>query len=73
MKKILTCIIEWVFKLWRLVLYICGMVAIICGAVGIISGDLGLIIFLECMVIIMLPRICDEAFKPLLEKDDKEN
>lgn len=75
MKKILTCIIEieWVSKLWRLALYICGMVALILEVTGVLHDGIGLLIFLDCMVVILLPRINDEVFKPLFEEDDKEN
>lgn len=73
MKKCISFIFKWFQKLWRLAIYICGMVAIICQAIGIAPDDLGLIIFLDCMVMIMIPRICDEAFKPLFEEDDEEN
>lgn len=73
MKKCIDFILKWFLKLWRLAFYICGMVALTCQAIGIAPDDLGLIIFLDCMVIIMIPRICDEAFKPLLEKDNEES
>ena len=72
-EKVVSFIIKWFKKLWRLAFYICGTVAVGCQAIGIAPNDLGLIIFLDSMVLIMLPRICDEAFKPLLEEDDKEN
>ena len=73
MKKCISFIFKWFQKLWRLALYIGGMVALICQVIGITPDDSGLIIFLDCMAIIMIPRICDEVFKPLLEEDDKEN
>lgn len=73
MKKWINFIIEWFQKLWRLVLYFGGMVALILEVTGVLHGWVGLAIFFDCMIFILMPLICDEAFKPLLEEDDKEN
>lgn len=66
-------VVEWFLKLWRLVLYIGGMVALILGVTGVLRGYLSLFIFFDCMIIILMPRICDAVFDPLLKRDDKEN
>jgi hypothetical protein len=73
MKKWISFIVEWFSKLWRLVLYIGGMIALILGLVDVFPSNLCLIVFLDCMVVILIPRICDEVLDPLLKKDDKEN
>jgi len=73
MKKWIYFISEWFQKLWRLVLYIGGMVALILAVIDVISSHSGLLIFFDCMICILIPRICDEALDPLLKKDDKEN
>ena len=73
MKKWINFIIEWFQKLWRLVLYFGGMVALILEVTGVLHGWVGLAIFFDCMIFILMPLICDEVFKPLLEEDDKEN
>ena len=73
MKKWINFIGEWFQKLWRLVFYIGGMIGLILDVVGVFHDGIGLLIFLDCMVIILLPRICDEVFDPLLKKNDEEN
>lgn len=73
MKKWINFIDEWFLKLWRLVLYIGGMVALILEVTGVLHGWVGLAIFFDCMIFILMPRICDEVFDPLLEEDNKEN
>lgn len=73
MKKWINFIIKWFLKLWRLVLYLGGMVALILEVTGVLHGWVGLAIFFDCMIFILMPRICDEVFDPLLEEDDKEN
>ena len=73
MKKWINFIVKWFQKLWRLVFYIVGMVSLILGVVGVFQGYVALLIFFDCMVIILIPRICDEVFDPLLKKDDKED
>lgn len=73
MKKWINFIIEWFHKLWRLVLYLGGMVALVLEVTGVLHGWVGLAIFFDCMIFILMPRIGDEVFKPLLEEDDKEN
>ena len=73
MKKWINFITEWVLKLWRMVLYIGGMVALILGVVGVLHGWASLAIFFDCMIFILMPRICDEVFKPLSEEDNDEN
>ena len=73
MKKWIYFISEWFQKLWRLVLYIGGMVALILGVIDVISSHSGLLIFFDCMICILLPHINDEVFDPLLKKDDNEN
>lgn len=73
MKKWINFIIEWGLKLWRLVLYIGGMMGLISEVTGVLHDGSGLLLFLDCMVIILLPRINDEVFNPLFEEDDKEN
>ena len=73
MKKCIDFIIKWFQKLWRLVFYIVGMVSLILGLVDVLPSNLCLLIFLDCMVVILIPRICDEVFDPLLKKDDEEN
>lgn len=73
MKKWINFITEWILKLWRMVLYIGGMVALILGVVGVLHGWASLAIFFDCMIFILMPRICDEVFKPLSEEDNDEN
>jgi hypothetical protein len=73
MKKWINFVIEWFLKLWRLALYIGGMVALILEIVGVLHDGGGLFIFFDCMICILLPRINDEVFDPLLKKDNKEN
>ena len=73
MKKWINFIVEWFLRLWRLVLYISGVMALILEVTGALHGGIGLLLFLNCMVIILLPRINDEVVKALFEEDDKEN
>ena len=73
MKKLIDFIDEWFHKLWRLVLYLGGMVALILEVTGVLHGWVGLVIFFDCMIFILMPRICDEVFDPLLKKDDDES
>lgn len=73
MKKWISFINKWFQKLWRLVLYFGGMVALILEVTGVLHGWVGLAIFFDCMIFILMPRICDEVFDPLLGEDDKEN
>lgn len=73
MKKWINFISKWFQKLWRLVFYIIGMVSLILEVTDVFPSSFGLLIFLDCMVIILIPRICDEVFDPLLKKDDEEN
>ena len=72
-KKAVGFIVEWSLKLWRLALYIGGMVALILEVTDVLPSSVGLLIFFDCMIFILMPRICDEVFKPLFEEDDKEN
>ena len=73
MKKLIDFIDEWFHKLWRLVLYFGGIVALILEVTGVLHGWVGLAIFFDCMIFILMPRICDEVFDPLLKKDDEES
>ena len=73
MKKLIDFIDEWFHKLWRLVLYFGGMVALILEVAGVLHDWVGLVIFFDCMIFILMPRICDEVFDSLLEEDNKEN
>lgn len=73
MKKWINFIVKWFSKLWRMVLYIGGIVALILEVVGVLHDWVGLAIFFSCMIFILLPRICDEVFDPLLEDNDNEN
>ena len=72
-KKAVNFISKWFQKLWRLVLYIGGMVSLVLGVTGLLHGWVGLVIFFDCMIFILMPRICDEVFDPLFEEDNDEN
>jgi hypothetical protein len=72
MKKWINFISEWFQKLWRMVLYIGGVVALILEVAGVLHGWASLAIFFDCMIFILMPRICDEVFKPLFKENDKE-
>jgi hypothetical protein len=73
MKKWINFISKWFLKLWRMVLYISGVVALILEVTGVLHGWVGLAIFFDCMIFILMPRICDEVFDPLFEEDNDEN